>query len=58
MRGFGVSTSSPIDDDTSAAGTSLPRTRGAGVAAIYGPGTNIVEAAREVLEKIKEQRES
>jgi methylmalonyl-CoA mutase len=32
--------------------------RDAGVAAIYGPGTNIVEAAREVLEKIKQQRAS
>jgi methylmalonyl-CoA mutase len=30
----------------------------AGVAAIYGPGTNIVAAAREVLEKIKQQRAS
>jgi methylmalonyl-CoA mutase len=30
----------------------------AGVAAIYGPGTNIVEAAREVLEKIKLKRAS
>ena len=28
----------------------------AGVAAIYGPGTNIVNAAREVLAKIKEKR--
>ena len=28
----------------------------AGVAAIYGPGTNIVDAAREVLEKIKEAK--
>jgi len=28
----------------------------AGVAAIYGPGTNIVEAAREVLEKITERK--
>jgi len=28
----------------------------AGVAAIYGPGTNIVLAAREVLEKIQERR--
>ena len=27
----------------------------AGVSAIYGPGTNIVEAAREVLEKIREK---
>ena len=32
--------------------------RDAGVSAIYGPGTNIVEAAREVLEKIKQQRAS
>jgi len=30
----------------------------AGVAAIYGPGTNIVQAATEVLGKIKERRES
>jgi methylmalonyl-CoA mutase cobalamin-binding subunit len=30
----------------------------AGVAAIYGPGTNIVEAAKEVLEKIQEKRAS
>ena len=30
----------------------------AGVSAIYGPGTNIVEAAREVLEKIQEKRAS
>ena len=30
----------------------------AGVAAIYGPGTNIVHAATEVLAKIKERRES
>jgi methylmalonyl-CoA mutase len=30
----------------------------AGVAAIYGPGTNILEAAREVLKKIQEQRAS
>jgi methylmalonyl-CoA mutase len=30
----------------------------AGVAAVYGPGTNIVVAAREVLAKIKEKRES
>jgi len=30
--------------------------RAAGVAAIYGPGTNIVLAAREVLEKIRERR--
>ena len=30
----------------------------AGVAAIYGPGTNIVEAAKEVLEKIKGKRAS
>ena len=30
----------------------------AGVAAIYGPGTNIVEAAKEVLEKIKLKRAS
>jgi methylmalonyl-CoA mutase len=29
----------------------------AGVAAIYGPGTNIVNAAREVLAKIKEQQD-
>ncbi len=29
---------------------------GAGVAAIYGPGTNIVNAAREVLEKITQKR--
>ncbi|MDJ0793318.1 MAG: methylmalonyl-CoA mutase [Woeseiaceae bacterium] len=28
----------------------------AGVSAIYGPGTNIVNAAREVLEKVKEKR--
>jgi len=28
----------------------------AGVAAIYGPGTNILQAAREVLEKIRERR--
>jgi len=28
----------------------------AGVAAIYGPGTNIVEAAKEVLEKITERK--
>jgi methylmalonyl-CoA mutase len=28
----------------------------AGVAAIYGPGTNIVEAAREVLDKINDKR--
>ncbi|MBT8094167.1 MAG: hypothetical protein KJP08_05095, partial [Gammaproteobacteria bacterium] len=28
----------------------------AGVCAIYGPGTNIVAAAREVLEKINEKR--
>jgi len=28
----------------------------AGVSAIYGPGTNIVSAAREVLEKVKEKR--
>ena len=28
----------------------------AGVSAIYGPGTNIVAAAREVLEKIVEAR--
>ena len=28
----------------------------AGVSAIFGPGTNIVAAAREVLEKIKQQR--
>jgi methylmalonyl-CoA mutase len=32
--------------------------RDAGVSAIYGPGTNIVGAAREVLEKIKQQRAS
>jgi methylmalonyl-CoA mutase len=31
---------------------------GAGVAAIYGPGTNIVEAAKEVLEKIQQKRAS
>jgi methylmalonyl-CoA mutase len=30
----------------------------AGVAAIYGPGTNILEAARDVLNKIKERRAS
>jgi methylmalonyl-CoA mutase len=30
----------------------------AGVAAIYGPGTNIVHAAREVLEKITERKGS
>jgi methylmalonyl-CoA mutase len=30
----------------------------AGVAAIYGPGTNIVVAAREVLDKIEERRGS
>ena len=30
----------------------------AGVAAIYGPGTNIVAAAREVLDKIKAKRAS
>ncbi len=30
----------------------------AGVSAIYGPGTNIVEAAREVLDKIREKRAS
>jgi len=30
----------------------------AGVAAIYGPGTNIVAAAKEVLEKVKQQRAS
>ena len=30
----------------------------AGVAAIYGPGTNIVHAATEVLGKIKERKES
>jgi methylmalonyl-CoA mutase len=30
----------------------------AGVAAIYGPGTNIVHAAKEVLEKITERRGS
>ncbi|MCG8370632.1 MAG: methylmalonyl-CoA mutase [Proteobacteria bacterium] len=30
--------------------------RDAGVAAIYGPGTNIVGAAREVLDKITEKR--
>jgi methylmalonyl-CoA mutase len=29
-----------------------------GVSAIYGPGTNIVAAAREVLDKIKEKRAS
>ncbi|HEY5641654.1 MAG TPA: methylmalonyl-CoA mutase [Woeseiaceae bacterium] len=29
----------------------------AGVAAIYGPGTNIVRAAKEVLEKIRERRD-
>jgi methylmalonyl-CoA mutase len=29
----------------------------AGVAAIYGPGTNIVNAAKEVLAKIKEQQD-
>ena len=29
--------------------------RDAGVSAIYGPGTNIVQAAREVLEKINER---
>ena len=29
----------------------------AGVAAIYGPGTNILSAAREVLEKIRERRQ-
>jgi methylmalonyl-CoA mutase len=29
---------------------------GGGVAAIYGPGTNILSAAREVLEKIRERR--
>ncbi len=28
----------------------------AGVSAIYGPGTNIVDAAREVLDKVKEKR--
>ena len=28
----------------------------AGVAAIYGPGTNIVSAARDVLAKIREQQ--
>ena len=28
----------------------------AGVAAIYGPGTNILQAAREVLDKIREHR--
>jgi methylmalonyl-CoA mutase len=28
----------------------------AGVAAIYGPGTNIVHAAKEVLEKITERK--
>ena len=30
----------------------------AGVAAIYGPGTNIVEAARDVLNKINDKRAS
>ena len=30
----------------------------AGVAAIYGPGTNILSAAQEVLQKIKERRAS
>jgi methylmalonyl-CoA mutase len=30
----------------------------AGVAAIYGPGTNILEAARDVLNKVKERRAS
>ncbi len=30
----------------------------AGVSAIYGPGTNIVEAAREVLDKIRDKRAS
>jgi methylmalonyl-CoA mutase len=30
----------------------------AGVAAIYGPGTNVLLAAREVLEKIRQQRQS
>jgi len=30
----------------------------AGVAAIYGPGTNIVHAATEVLAKIKERKGS
>jgi methylmalonyl-CoA mutase len=30
----------------------------AGVAAIYGPGTNILEAAREVLEKIKARQKA
>ena len=28
----------------------------AGVAAIYGPGTNIVQAAKEVLAKISERK--
>ncbi|NNK33561.1 MAG: methylmalonyl-CoA mutase, partial [Xanthomonadales bacterium] len=27
-----------------------------GVAAVYGPGTNILRAAREVLDKIRERR--
>ena len=30
----------------------------AGVAAIYGPGTNILEAAKDVLSKVKERRAS
>ena len=29
-----------------------------GVAAIYGPGTNILLAAREVLEKIQERQQA
>jgi methylmalonyl-CoA mutase len=29
-----------------------------GVSAIYGPGTNILSAAQEVLQKIKERRAS